>query len=336
MRRLLCLCCVLPVFLQAAAARDVHTPPLLRTIDNGVGAWDLAISPDGALLAVGGFDGSLKIWNLRTGGQLFSIPAHEQTTAAVAFHPKSQHVATAGADGTVKLWNVATGKLVTGIRAYEGAVTDLAFSPDGRQIVSGGLDGRWAAWEYERGAAGFKANSHIEIEKGQGLVAFEMVHPGVATVDVSPDGTLLAIGGTTGRVTLHSYPADHLVGQLLGHTQGLNRAAFSADGKRFITASLDNSARVWDVQSQRELHRLGGYMREVLCATFSPDGKWVAVASRDHHVDVWDAETGVKLMSLPENRAGVFAVTFSPIDRWMVTGGWDDAIQIWDVGKMPR
>ena len=70
-------------------------------------------------------------------------------------------------------------------------------------------------------------------------------------------------------------------------------AAFSPDGTRIVTASLDRTARVWDAATGKPIGEpLKGH--EVLCerAAFSPDGKRIVTASSDKTARIWDAETG--------------------------------------------
>jgi WD40 repeat protein len=74
---------------------------------------------------------------------------------------------------------------------------------------------------------------------------------------------------------------------LQGHTGALRSAAFSPDGKRVVTASLDQTARLWDVETGKEIVALRGHTNAAWSATFSPDGKRVATASEDR-ITLWD------------------------------------------------
>jgi WD40 repeat protein len=74
---------------------------------------------------------------------------------------------------------------------------------------------------------------------------------------------------------------------LRGHDAALRSAAFSPDGKRIVTASLDMTARLWDAASGRELGVLRGHSEPVMSATFSKDGTRVVTASADGTTRVW-------------------------------------------------
>ena len=75
---------------------------------------------------------------------------------------------------------------------------------------------------------------------------------------------------------------------LKGHDEAVCSAAFSPDGKRVVTASEDNTARVWDAETGAELAALKGHADVVNSAAFSPDGKRVVTASSDNTARIWD------------------------------------------------
>ena len=72
-------------------------------------------------------------------------------------------------------------------------------------------------------------------------------------------------------------------------------AAFSPDGSRIVTASRDNTARLWDAKTGAALATLSGHTDAVTSAAFSPDGSRVVTASEDKTARLWDAKTGAAL-----------------------------------------
>jgi hypothetical protein len=72
------------------------------------------------------------------------------------------------------------------------------------------------------------------------------------------------------------------------HTGAVRSAAFSPDGKRVVTVSDDNTARIWDAERGSEIASLKGHTGTVLSAAFSPDGKRVVTASIDRTARIWD------------------------------------------------
>jgi predicted NACHT family NTPase len=102
---------------------------------------------------------------------------------------------------------------------------------------------------------------------------------------------------------------------LAGHTNTVNGVAFSPDGTRLATASLDNTAKVWDAASGQEVFTLAGHTAEVLGIAFSPDGTRLATASTDQTGKVWDAASGQEVLTLAGHTNRVSSVAFSPDGR---------------------
>ena len=81
----------------------------------------------------------------------------------------------------------------------------------------------------------------------------------------------------------------------IGHTYSVNSALFSPDGKLALTASDDNTPRIYEVASGKELQVLSGHTDLVYSAVFSLKGKYALTTSADHKTILWDVETGKAL-----------------------------------------
>jgi WD40 repeat protein len=105
--------------------------------------------------------------------------------------------------------------------------------------------------------------------------------------------------------------------------------AFSPDGSRIASGSDDNTIRIWDVQTGRQMHRLEGHTATVWSVAFSSDGHWIASGSNDNTVRVWDSETGQPVgLPLLGHSDDVRGVSFSSDGR-LFSGSLDSTIRIW-------
>jgi WD40 repeat protein len=149
---------------------------------------------------------------------------------------------------------------------------------------------------------------------------------------------------------------DAISGKLLrtlsGHTNAVNTATFSPDGKRILTSSNDNTSRIWDSESGQSLYTLTGHTGLVYdCtallldirssrlhtargwvrdATFSPDGKRIVTAGADGKACIWNAENGELMDTLVEHTMELCNVLFSRDGSRIVTTCRDDTARIFD------
>ena len=106
--------------------------------------------------------------------------------------------------------------------------------------------------------------------------------------------------------------------------------AWSPDGKSLASASNDNTVRLWDFASGRELRRLEGHSSSVRSVAWSPDGKSLASASDDNTVRLWDAETGRERCHLKDHSDGVRSVSWSPDGKTLASASVDETVRLWN------
>jgi hypothetical protein len=121
---------------------------------------------------------------------------------------------------------------------------------------------------------------------------------------------------------------DNLV--LAGHTSHVTAVAFSPDGVRLATASVDGTARIWDARTGVAMAVLEGHAMRVNALAFSPDGMRLATAGDDHTARLWDGRAGTLLATLRAHSGRVGSVTFSPDGRRLATTSEDGTARLWD------
>jgi WD40 repeat protein len=109
-----------------------------RTLRVPGGVIRPAFAPDGRLLATADADGTVRLFDVRSGRLLHVLRGHRQAVTDVAFGAGGALLATSGRDSRVVLWDVATGRPVHVLRGHFGAVAAVAFSPDGRWVATAG------------------------------------------------------------------------------------------------------------------------------------------------------------------------------------------------------
>lgn len=181
-------------------------------------------------------------------------------------------------------------------------------------------------WQAER-ALGIALQSHLAREQVSGAGAF-------ISVDWSPDGTKLVASEDNGTILITDV-SGKILQTLSRHTKSVTRALWSPDGTRIASASLDQTAIIWDAQTGEVVRTLSGHTAGVYAVAWSPDGTRLATASFDKTAIIWDAQSGEIIAKLLGHSAPVNSVAWSPDGTRLVTGSDDTTARVWDAdGKL--
>ncbi len=294
-----------------------------------------AFSPDGRTIVSGYNDGSILVWDVKTGKRKQVLPTEQEWVSSVAFSPDGKIIASGGAcmEGLcpgITLLDSQTGEQ---LKSFGGGDTTLSvcFSPDGKTLASSGdeWDSNIRLWDVQTGELLKTLKKRTAFEDFEGR--------DVNSVVFSPDGNMIASGSGNGTIRLWNAHTGEFIKYLEGHTKSINSVVFSPNGNTLISTGEDGVC-LWDVNT-------GEYIEEVqvpaVSAAFSPDGNTCAITS-ETGISVRNAHTFQYLKSLTRNIGSedefrgkdigsIGSVAFSPNGNMIVSCGGNN-IHLWDSG----
>jgi WD40 repeat protein len=339
----------------------------------GDGVKGVTLARNAEVAAVIGQDGSPKVFDVRTGLEKAPIRA-PSPLVNVTLPAGGRFLAGVGRDKHARVWDTANGKELYDYLMIDPTAREIDLSLDGKQLLAsltaeGTLVVLYRAGEGKplNKGGGFNVLQGILSPDGK-LAALARFGNGVDLHDTttgkvlrflraqgapvrvifSPDGNQLAVGESTGLITLwrlspglsvdqsatggESVPSA--VGQprprnLKGHQAAIEALAFTADGRKLISISHDNTARCWDLDDQEESRvvRKGGVDQNIDGLSYSPDGRYLVEASMKVGIRVHDLMSKDPPRSLTTRRSR--RAVFSPDGR-TIAGGPDHRVTLWD------
>jgi WD40 repeat protein len=288
-----------------------HTGPVFAAVFAGDGS--------GRLLTLAEDDATVRLWDSATGDPLAAV-SHAGAVLAAAFSRDGRRIVTAGADDTLRQWDAETGApigapcqgmrggldiaalapggayaltatrennratltaegcvVIADLVGHSGPITGAAFSPDGEIVATISSDNTTKLWSTRYG------NDLDTLDTGSGAVH---------SVVFARSGTRLVVATARDAwvyALVDEGTKTRLLATLQGHSAAVLYAGFSADSRRIVTASSDNTAKLWDESAPgyELIATLHGHSAAVGSADFSPDGRLVVTASRDSGAKVY-------------------------------------------------
>lgn len=326
-RKILLFSAILLIYLASLTVLDGQPLPdnlpdgVIARFSHGASIYTVAFSADGQLLASGGDDNSVILWNVTDGSKREEFVEHNKFVTSVAFSPDGHRLASASLDGFVRLWPLSSQRQ----RASDkdnGDVESVAFSPNGKVLASGGGDreGFVTLWDIPQVSRIVTLPAHGGI---------------VESVAFSPDGQLLASASRDKTIKLWDVGTQYMRKTLAGHKNVVRSVAFSPDGQTLASSSRDYTIKLWDVVSEKLIDTLeiqGNNYIYAESVAFSPDGKLLAAACVDYTVKLWNVTNlhGTPT-TLKGHYGGVTSVAFSPDGRTLASGSRDRTVLLWDL-----
>jgi WD40 repeat protein len=278
--------------------------------------YSIAFSPDGQLLATGGDNNLICLWQIADGQPRQFLRGHTSRVWSLAWSPDSQMLASGSEDQWgVRLWDVKTGNCLVILQGDRSHPTkSVTWHPDGQILASCGDSNQIWVWDVHR----------------RGLLRTLQGHSDwTVSVAWSPDGKILASGSQDQTIRLWDVHTGQCLKTLSEHHNIVWSVAWSPDGTRLASGSEDQSIKIWDVSSGQCLQTLSVHC-SVLSVSWNRDGEMLASGNTDQSVKIWDTQTGQCFKTWSGHTNAVWAMAWSP-DGQILASGCDQTVRLWDV-----
>ena len=315
----------------------------------------VAITPDGRRAVTGCGDGAVKIWDLYGGALLNSMKEHRSDVNDIAITPDGLCVVSCSNETAhgenLLLWDIEQGRRIRGIRFADekgirleekrqgyrpGTLSSplkiqcVTVTPDGCFAVFGwdGVRKGWSVWDLKR--------NKISRNVIAGAVNALAVLPDGKNV-ITASGEKLKIWGLKSgeeKQTLAGH-SEWKSGQTFktGRGNDILAIAVTQDGRKAISASADQTLKLWNLQEDREEISYVGHSGPVNAVALKDNGHLAVSGSSDKTIKVWD----LKRAKVPSISIGhllkINTLSISPDGRFLVSGSDDNLIKVWDLER---
>jgi WD40 repeat protein len=302
---------------------------LVRTLevpDEGVytAVVSVAVSPDGTLVAAGSKDRTVRIWDLSSGEPIATLDGHAGYVNEVRFSGDGSSLVSASEDGTIRQWQVVRGpgghrsRELCMLPGHTGPVTAIATGMED-QVFSASSDGTIRQWTLADG--------------GMSQTAWRVDTDGTYSSVYSRDGRQIFVACYDGKVRVIDVASGQVASEWDAHPGSTcNTLDVSADGRRLVTCSWDQTARVWDTSDFSLLQTLEAGEGVLDCA-ISDDGTRIALAA-GNSIGIWNGDTGERL-GVCSGDGAVADVAISPDGRLVAAAG-ADGLAVYDTETRER
>lgn len=311
---------------------------------------DISLNGSGSNLAFA--SGSLQkgnhigVWNI-TRGKLF--PYYNSTQVyeffnSVAFSQRNKAICASNTNGSQYWYAFPYNGNSASLSLGSVPVTCSVFTPNGKNIVSGNKTGSMIFWRPDR-----NKNESIEVDKS-----------GIASLNISPDASKIAVGTYDGKLLIYGYESKSLLRTINSHdilsgyydtnfvmaygaVTGMSldgsfamkyasvmHVAFSPDNT-LVAACGGSWIKIFKVESGELVKHIVQNGAGFSTIDFSADGKYLCSGGADFSVRLYEVASGKLIKSFEGHQNEVRSVLFSSNQKYIISGSFDTQIKIWDI-----
>jgi WD40 repeat protein len=268
--------------------RDTKDWKVIGQLKHEGGATAVSFNGDGTHLYSGGYDATVRDWDLSRRSIAGTFRGPRGTVWTLDVSPDGKRLAAAGEDAIIRVWNLDQTGAPIQLKGHKRNIWEVRFSPDGERLASGSFDNDARLWDATTGKPLRVLTGHRQAVVG---------------LDYSPDGKVLATGADDSTIRFWR-ASDGAALRVIDNGLQVDKVAFSPDGRWLVSGghargevgtlwhqltgggANGDSVRLWRVADGALVTGLP-HPDDVIYVTFSGDGRWLVTSGEDNRFRLW-------------------------------------------------
>jgi len=300
---------------------DIETGRPKFTRDRLHWIGNLAISPDGGVLAITDQNKTVQMVDTATGKDLPPVTIQSAVLTRSLFSRDGRTLILTDTQGGVYYWDLTGNRLIASFIAHANEVAALTLSPDGQTLATGSIDRTVKLWDVA-------THKEISTIRGHGSQ--------ISSIDWSPDSKWLVTADIDGSIKVWNLAVNSMPILPTEAVITYYSTTFTSKGELIaLGMTADANIKLWNLTTGREMYKLPE-MKSILCSAFSKDGETFAIGSMGEPVRIRETTSGNLISTLIEQQPYVYSVDFSPDGKKLVTGDERGNLILWEVSTGHR
>ena len=280
----------------------------------------MAFLPSGDILASISADGTLNLWNVKTGELVKTLSDPKDSFGAFALSDNGKFLAKTGHKNSVRIYDLVNNKAMLTLKGHEDFINQMVFSPDGNYLATVSDDRSLILWDVITGKAAGKVDNFND---------------SVLSADFSPSGGILVTGNASGIVNHWTMPGLKPLANIQANkpNEEINSVTFSPDGKWIATSGSSSFLKLWNADLSDTDKDLVTTYKNVYTTAFSPDSLWILAAGTGNKVGIYNVNSGQLEREIVTGEPSIYAVAVSSDGKWVAVSGSNKKIELWEEDK---